>query len=61
MQLLQKAYQTLPKLHYVIKRILTQFGQLLSEKPQHNCAAVLAEKLSLKEARVAFMVFPGFD
>jgi malonyl-CoA/methylmalonyl-CoA synthetase len=59
-QLFQKAYQNPSKIAIIDKNGSYTFGQLLS-KSQQIAQQILAGEADLKEARVAFMVFPGFD
>jgi malonyl-CoA/methylmalonyl-CoA synthetase len=59
-QLYQKAHQNPSKIAIIDKNGSYTFGQLLS-KTKQIAQHILAGETDLKEARVAFMVSPGFD
>ena len=59
-QLFQKAYQNPSKIAVIDKNGSYTFGQLLS-KSQQIAQHILVGENDLNEARVAFMVSPGFD
>ena len=59
-QLFQKAHQNPSKIAIIDKNGSYTFGQLLS-KTKQIAQHILAGETDLKEARVAFMVSPGFD